>query len=199
MRMTRLVLPERTMALLTRHDSALIVIDLQERLLAEIPRAEAIVASTVRLIRVADALGVPILWTEQYPKGLGATRPEVKEALGERAPIEKLSFGCMGDGGFSSALMQRGVKQMVLVGAESHVCVLQTALGATSRNLGVFVVADAVASREEAHHEAALSRMAWNGVDIVTSEMVIFEWLGKAGTPEFKAVLPIIKGASGQR
>lgn len=186
------------MALLTRHDSALIVIDLQERLLAEIPRADTIAAHSIRLIRVADVLGIPILWTEQYPKGLGATRSDVKAALGMRTPIEKLSFGCMGDPGFSSALMQLDVRHIVLVGAESHVCVLQTALGALGQSLSVSVVGEAVASRDDRQHEAALLRMAKNGADIVTCEMVIFEWLGRAGTSEFKAVLPIIKEFSGK-
>lgn len=181
------------MSLIERDRSVLVVIDLQERLLAEIPAAQDITAQSVRLLRVARELEVPVLATEQYPKGLGPTVAPVAEAMGT-APIEKLSFGCMEEPFFVESLETSERQQVVIVGAETHVCVLQTALRAVER-YEVFVVLDAVASRKTAAHEAALTRMRAEGVSIVTAEMVIFEWLQRAGTPDFKRVLPLIKEA----
>jgi nicotinamidase-related amidase len=181
------------MSLMDRNGSVLVVIDLQERLLAEIPAREAVVAQSVRLMRVARELEVPVLATEQYPKGLGPSVAAVKDLLGDDAPVEKLSFGCMGEPRFAEALEKSGRKQVVVVGAETQVCVLQTALSALAKGYEVFVVADAVASRKEEQHRMALERMRAEGVNVVSAEMAIFEWLGCAGTAEFKRVLPLIK------
>lgn len=186
------------MPLMDRQSAVLVVVDLQERLLAEIPVQEAIASKAALLIRVARELGVPVLATEQYPKGLGPTVASVAEAL-ESEPIEKLAFGCLGEPRFMEALEALGRRQLVLVGAETHVCVLQTALSAVARGFEAYVVTDAVGSRLKDQHRAGLARMAAEGVSVVTAEMAIFEWLGCAGTPEFKRALPLIKEAAERR
>ena len=180
------------MPLIGRDRSVLVVIDLQERLLVEFPTRQSVIEQSVRLVRVAHELAVPVLATEQYPKGLGPMEAPVTEALGV-APIEKVSFGCMGEPRFAEALKESGRRQLVIVGAETHVCVLQTALSALASGYEVFVVADAVASRRQEQYDAGLDRLRAAGVGVVTVEMVIFEWLGCAGTAEFKRVLPFIK------
>jgi nicotinamidase-related amidase len=180
------------MALIERKNAVLIVVDLQERLLEEIRVADAIVARTVELIRAARELEVPILCTEQYPKGLGPTVSAVRDELGE-ARIEKVSFGCFGEEKFVSAWSALERRQLVIAGAETHVCVLQTALAARAGGYDAFVVTDAVAARKKSLHKAGLARMAVAGVEPVTAEMVVFELLGEAGTPEFKRLLPLIK------
>jgi nicotinamidase-related amidase len=183
------------MGLIDRGSAIVVAIDLQERLLAEIPDREAVVSQAVLVLRTARELGVPVIATEQYPKGLGRTVERVA-AVFESAPVEKVAFGCMGEPVFEAALSDLERNHLVLVGAETHVCVLQTALSALERGYRVFVVSDAVGSRAPAQHRAGLERMAAAGVSVATAEMVVFELLGCAGTPEFKRVLPLIKEAS---
>lgn len=186
------------MPLIDRSAAVLVAVDLQEKLLAEIKVRDAIVAQTVLLLRVARELDVPVLATEQYPKGLGPTVAPVLDALSE-APLEKMFFGCLGAAEFAESLHRLGRRQLILTGAETHVCVLQTALSAQAQGFEPFVVGDAVGSRIKDQHRRGLERMAASGVSIVTAEMVIFELLGCAGTPEFKKVLPLIKEAAARK
>lgn len=186
------------MPLIDRQSAVLVAVDLQERLLAELPMQDEIVAQTVMLVRVARELEVPVLATEQYPKGLGPTVPALAEVLAA-GPIEKLAFGCLGEPRFAEALEALGRRQMLIVGAETHVCVLQTAMAALARGFEPFVVSDAVGSRLPDQYQAGIDRMAAAGVSIVTAEMVVFELLGCAGTAEFKKVLPLIKEAAARR
>ncbi|MBN2308282.1 MAG: hydrolase [Candidatus Hydrogenedentes bacterium] len=179
--------------MLDRHSVVLTVIDFQERLLPKIHCAGAIVRQAVRLIRFGRELGLPVLWTEQYPKGLGPTVAEVAGELAGMAPLEKTAFGCLGDAGFAAALEGTGRKQLLITGIETHVCVLQTALAAVAAGHEVFVPRDAVGSRTVSEYEAGLERMARAGAEIVTAEMAMFEVLREAGTPEFKRVLPLLK------
>ncbi|MCC6797216.1 MAG: hydrolase [Candidatus Hydrogenedentes bacterium] len=179
--------------MLDRNNAALVVIDYQERLLPKIHGAEAVTEQAIKLIRFARELDIPILWTEQYPKGLGHTVETVAAELRGKTPIEKTAFGCLGDTNFATAVDNTGRKQLLLTGIEAHICVMQTALLALEKNYAVFIPRDAVGSRFPNEYDAGLSRLERAGAEIVTTEMAIFEMLREAGTPEFKKALPLIK------
>lgn len=176
-------------------DKALLaVIDMQEKLLAAIREREHIAQRIELLVRAARILGVPILWTEQYRKGLGPTAASIAGAIGDAAqPIEKMSFGCFGDECAARAAALTGRNQIILCGIEAHVCVLQTALSALATGWGVFVVEDGVSSRRGLDRDVALSRMTQAGAVSVTAEMAIMELLGTADHEKFGELLPLIK------
>ncbi|HLF41789.1 MAG TPA: isochorismatase family protein [Acidimicrobiia bacterium] len=177
------------MPTLARTRSALVLIDFQARLMPAIHDAEGVVANAGRLLAAAEALGVPTLQTEQNPKGLGPTLPELVPAAG--TALAKMTFDACRTGGLVERLPAGA--EVVVAGCEAHVCVLQTVLGLLDRDVSVYVVADAVGSRRPESKEAALRRMERQGADIVTTEMVIFEWLETAEDPQFKSVIALIK------
>ena len=179
--------------MLKRNDVILLAIDFQEKLLPKMHGGDEALACGVKLARFARVLDLPILWTEQYPKGIGPTVAPLREALAGTSPFEKLSFGCFGAPGFSERVAELGRRQILIAGIEAHVCVLQTALAGCDAGYEVYVVRDAVSSRNVLDCEAGLERMRHAGVTIVTTEMAMFEILGAAGTEDFKKVLPIIK------
>lgn len=173
--------------LMQRDSSALLVVDVQERLLKHIGHWQRLLDNVIWLVLVAQKLGVPVMATEQYPKGLGHTHPDLAALLPERAVAEKSHFSCVAAGCLTGlAGVER--RQVVVCGTESHVCVLQTALELRWQGKEVFVVADAVGSRDPANRELALARMARHGIEIVSREMVAFEWLHHAATEEFREV-----------
>lgn len=174
-------------------DSVLVVIDMQERLVPAMQAPARTIRNTRLLISAAREMAVPILLTEQYPAGLGATVREIAEAAVGAPILEKLHFSCMEDAGFADAFRGLGRKQAVLAGMEAHICVVQTAASLIEQGYQVFVVSDATASRSAESEQACLDRLSASGAGIVTAEMVVFEWLGKAGTPEFKRLLHLIK------
>ncbi len=179
---------------LHRAECVLVVVDIQEKLAARMAERDAVVAAARALILAARRLEVPILVTEQYPRGIGLTLPELRDALGESCvPIEKLSFGCAAEPQFLDRLRALRRNQVVLCGMEAHVCVLQTALGLLDKGSVVHVAADAVCSRNPEHKRIALDLMRQAGVAITSWESAAFQWLGKAGTPEFKDLLPLFK------
>ncbi len=178
---------------LRRTRAGLLVVDIQERLLPAIFEKERVVQNSLRLLKAASALGVPVFATEQYRKGLGATVPEIAAALGQVRPLEKLAFSSCGAAGFLEALQQRKVSQAILCGIEAHVCVCQTCLDLLEEGYGVFVAADAISSRTAENHRLAIERMRYAGAVIVSTEMVLFELLGAAGTEEFKKVLELVR------
>jgi nicotinamidase-related amidase len=173
--------------------TALAVIDFQDKLLPKIPVADAIIAQTVKLIKFARELAIPILWTEQYRNGLGPTNPAIAQELVNVPALEKMSFSCVGDAAIADTLKRMGRSQLLLTGVEAHICVMQTALQALEKGYGVFVPRDAVASRAKSEYKAGLARMQRAGAELVTTEMVMFELLRVAGTPEFKKALPLLK------
>lgn len=179
--------------LIRSEDSALVVIDMQERLVPAMQAPARTLKNASLLLRAAQVCGVPAILTEQYPKGLGATVPEIAAAAGSSPIIEKLHFSCMEDSEFLQAFSELGRKQAVLAGMEAHVCVVQTAASLCEAGYDVFVVSDATASRTLGSEAACITRLNASGVSVVTTEMVVFEWLGKAGTPAFKQLLPMIK------
>lgn len=176
-----------------RSAAGLFVIDIQERLLPSIFENERLIRNAVLLIRAMRILGREILVTEQYPKGIGPTVPEITAALAGLRPLEKLTFSAVGADSFNHAFAKMGATDVVLCGIEAHVCVTQTCIDLIARGLRVFVVSDAVSSRTPENWKAGLERMHDAGAVIVSTEMIIFELLEKAGTPEFKQVLPLLK------
>jgi nicotinamidase-related amidase len=179
---------------LHRATTALVVVDLQERLLPAMFERERVLENSVRLIQGAAALDLPVIATEQYRKGLGGTVPEIAEVLpGGVVRLEKVAFSACGAAGFTPALEAMKVSEVLLCGIETHVCVCQTALDLLEAGCNVFTVADAVSSRSPETHRLGLERMRDAGATIVSTEMALFELLEKAGTEEFKKILPLIK------
>ena len=179
--------------LIRARDSALIVIDMQERLVPAMQAPARTIRNTRLLLQAAAKTGVPALLTEQYPQGLGSTIPEIRNAAGDSLILPKMHFSCMEDTGFSQAFKALDRKQAILTGMEAHICVVQTAASLVEEGYEVFVVSDATASRTIESETACIARLSAAGVSIVTTEMVIFEWLGQAGTAAFKEMLPLIK------
>jgi nicotinamidase-related amidase len=184
-------MPNTETRTLRSDDCALLVIDMQTRLMPAIDGGEKMVAKAVFLAEVAEKLGVPMLFTEQNPSGLGPTVPPLKPFVEQL--FVKRHFSAAREPGFFEHLPP-GRMTIVVVGAETHVCVLQTVLGLRDRNYGVAVVSDAVGSRYMSDKEAGLRRMAEHGAEIVTAEMVAFEWLDTCDNPDFKAVIALVKG-----
>ena len=180
--------------ILSTATSQLLVIDVQEKLAPAMSDAAPVIENSARLVTAARHFALPVTISEQYPRGIGPTVATIREAAGNEARyFEKLAFSCLRDEAIAAHLEAQERKQIVVTGIEAHVCVLQSALDLRSAGHEVFVVVDAVASRQEASRQTALRRMEQAGVHPVTTEMVIFEWLGRAGTPDFKALLPLIK------
>jgi nicotinamidase-related amidase len=169
---------------LTPSQSALLVVDVQEKLMPKIRGADALIRNMAFLIDAAKLAGVWATGTEQYPKGLGATVSELAGRLPARP--EKLSFSCCGVPGLVEGYQKDGKSQIVLVGIESHVCVLNTALDLLAAELQVHVCVDAVGSRYAVDHGTALRRMEQAGVVLTTVETVGFEWIGGAQHARFK-------------
>jgi nicotinamidase-related amidase len=175
-----------------RESTALLVIDVQERLMPVIHEQEKVFASVNKMLRGAEILNLETIITEQYPKGLGNTCKEVQ--LPENANIiEKVCFSCMLNETLSEQLKLTNVKSLVICGAEAHICVLKTTLDALKAGYEVHVVADAVSSRTPENKQLALERMRQAGAFIVSTEMILFLLLDKAGTDEFKAISKLIK------
>jgi len=176
--------PERTL---------LLVVDLQEKLLPAIPERERVVRNSRLLLRLAKEARVPVLFTTQYSKGLGAVVPEVRGEAPAAQLFDKTSFGCFGDAAIDGAVEASDRDQLLVCGIETHICVAQTVLGAFEKGYEVHVASDAVASRTEDNHRVGLSRMEHNGAVLSSAEMAIYELLGRSDSPAFKAMLPLLK------
>ena len=181
------------MSLIHRADSLLLVVDIQAKLAPAIFGADGVTANAVRLLRASAQLGVPAFVSEQYVRGLGPSLEVIREAAGHATFFEKTHFSCAAEPGVVELLRATGRQQILLTGTETHVCVLQTALGLLAAGFDVFLVADAASSRTPENRQAAIERLRAAGVRIVTTEMVLFEWLHRAATDEFRALLPLIK------
>lgn len=173
--------------------SALVIIDVQERLCPAMNDPRRVLHNGARLVKGAQHIGVPVLATEQYPQGIGPTMFDLRSLLPDDAVIQKMTFSAAREPALLERLRSLDVSQVVVMGTEAHVCVQQTCLELAELGWEVFVVADACSSRKVSDQDAAYARMAANGCSVVTTEMVLFEWLGEAGTPLFKDVLPLIK------
>jgi nicotinamidase-related amidase len=181
-------------SLLKATDSALLLVDIQEKFRPVIQGMEELIARAEILVRGAVRLGIPVFATEQYPYALGETVPELKEWLPDNQEYSsKVCFSSFGCESFAKNLVASKRKQVVVVGIETHVCVMQTGLELLAGGYGVYVPTDAVSSRKDADREMGLRRLEKHGAELVTSEMVIFEWLRTAGTPEFKELQTLLK------
>lgn len=178
-----------TNTLMRAERSLLLLIDFQARLLPQIDGAAACEANARRLLAAADLLAVPVLVTEQNPEGLGHTAAGL--GVAGRTSVAKHTFGSCAAPAFMKAIGTH--PDIVVTGCEAHVCVLQTVLGLLDLGRKVFLVRDAVGARRTESKETALARMARHGADIVTTEMVVFEWLRTSEHPNFRAVLQLIK------
>ncbi len=182
--------------LLDSGHSILVVVDIQGRLSSAMPEqdAAAMIANSIRLLEAAKILDVPVLLTEQYPKGLGSTVSELLKHLPPGARVfEKTGFSCCSADGFNQALVASGRSQVILIGQEAHVCVLQTSLELLHQGYQVYVVEDAVCSRRTEHKFCALRRIQQHGASIVCYESVLFEWLKDAKHPDFKAISSLLR------
>jgi len=178
--------------ILKKNKTAFIIIDVQERLMPVIYNNNEVFENVNRLIEGSKILNVPLLITEQYPKGLGKTCTEVNIPEGQEV-IEKVCFSCLLSDPVNEKLKSSGIEQVVLAGVESHICVLKTALDALNSGLQVHVVADAVSSRKEYSKQIALERMRQAGAFIATTEMILFQLMDAAGTEEFKQISKLIR------
>ena len=175
--------------------SQLLVIDIQERLASAMPDEvlEKIVANAQVLLTAANELDIPIVHSEQYPKGLGNTVTAIAEHFSDDASVTKTSFSCSDADGFNDLIATQKRQQIVITGMESHVCVLQTALQLQQKGYTVFVVEDAVCSRKKFTHKNAIKRLRQSGVVVTNVESVLFEWLRDAAHPKFKTLSQLIK------
>jgi nicotinamidase-related amidase len=178
---------------MSRDDSALLVVDVQERLLPQIGDRDRIVWNVRRLIQAAKILRVPVAATEQYPKGLGPTVPELAEFLGEIP--EKLTFSCTGCPEVFTGFRDQGRYKILVVGIEAHVCVQQTVLDLLADGFRVYLSVDAVGSRFEWDYQTSLRRMDSAGATLTTTEAALFEWCEVAGTDEFKQISALVREA----
>jgi nicotinamidase-related amidase len=179
--------------LLKRENTALLIIDIQERILPVILNHQMVIENTIKLIKGFRVLDIPIYYTEQYPKGLGPTASAIKAELSGMEALQKLTFSCSGAGDLFKELKEKNIKQVVVTGIESHVCVQQTVLDLLENGIQVNLCADAVSSRKEIDYKTALDRMRHHGAEVTTSESVLFELLNVCGTDEFKQVSKIVK------
>lgn len=179
--------------ILKKESSALLIIDLQERILPVIRNIDLVIENTLKLIKGFKILQLPVFYTEQYPKGLGPTSQKILEELEGYSAINKMSFSCSGAGDLFSEFRKKQISQIVVCGVESHVCVQQTVLDLLANNFQVNLAADAVSSRKEIDYKTALERMKTLGAEVTTTESILFELLEVCGTPEFKEVSKIVK------
>jgi nicotinamidase-related amidase len=182
---------DRSPELMSAADTALLVVDVQEKLIPAIRDHQRVVWNIRRLIDGAGVLGVQVLATEQYPKGLGGTVGELATLLGD-VP-EKLSFSCCGCEETARQLESTGVHRVLVVGIESHVCVQQTVFDLMAAGYHVYVAVDAVGSRAAIDHETAIRRIDSGGATVTTTEAALFEWCREAGTPEFKQISALVR------
>ena len=179
--------------MLSIENTAQIVVDVQGKLAQLMHQREALFENVRRMIRGAQVLGIPIVWAEQNPAGLGPTVPEVAELLGGIEPIAKLSFSCCGEERFVRALDETGRKQVLVAGIEAHVCVYQTAADLVARGYEVQVAADAVSSRTPENKAVGLAKVAEAGASVTSTETALFELLKEAKGDRFKQILKIVK------
>ena len=176
-------------------NSCLMIVDIQEKLSVVMPEKviNRFKSNADVLLTAADRLNVPVIVTMQYPKGLGDVENFVKDKLNEKSKcFEKTSFSCLGAEGLLEHLEKLNKKQIIMIGLESHICVLQSAIELTEKGYDVFVVSDAIASRKLTSYETSLTRLEQANIWLLNTESVLFEWLRNASHPEFKSLSKLI-------
>jgi nicotinamidase-related amidase len=178
-----------------KEEGVLVIVDVQDALMMKMDQevGKKVIGNIKTLLAFAKEMAIPIFITEQYPKGLGKTVPEIRMELGSILPIEKLSFSCCGVETFNEKLNRSGKKQVILTGIETHVCVLQTADDLMQKGYQVHVVADAICSRRKLDWKIGLRWMEKKGAMISTTEIIAFRLLKEAGTEEFRGLSKLLK------
>ena len=179
--------------MLDKENSVLLVIDIQERLAVVMKEKDAVVRNTQHLIELAKMINLPVVVTEQYPKGLGRTVPELQAALPDVKPVEKTSFDCCGEPAFMAEMRRIGRKKVIVTGMETHICVLQTTIGLLRDGYEPHVVRDAMCSRTKANWKTGIEFMRDAGAAVTGTETVLFQLLKVAGTDVFKKISQRIK------
>ena len=175
--------------LMKKNDSLLLIIDVQERLTPAMDNPREVINTCATLLGVAQELEVPYIISEQYPQGLGQTMIDLRnEVASDTTYFPKIEFSCWQNEAIAKEIKKHHKKQIVIAGIETHICVVQTAIDLKNAGYDVFVVSNACSSRNQLNHVLGLQRLMYTGVEVVNSEMVIFEWLEKAGSPEFKTI-----------
>ena len=174
---------------------ALLVVDIQERLMPVIDGKEGVVKNSQLLIKTARSLQMPIVATTQYAARIGSLLPEITDDLQDIIPVDKLEFGCFANENFQERVqsLPRDIDNLIVCGVETHICIYQTVLGGLMKGYTMWVPSDAVSSRTRHNYRSGLERIRDIGGTIANTEMIIYELLGKAGTPEFKELLPFLK------
>ena len=181
------------MGLINEDESLFLIIDVQQKLLNAIFNKPVVERYTSILSHASQILGIPVIATEQYPKGLGNTVETVRDFLSKDAKVfEKISFSALENIEIKKSIISTRKKQIIIFGIETHICVNQTVLALIEEGFEVFVVSDACGSRDEAEHNAGLNRMKSHGANIITTEMVLFELLKSAKHPNFKEIQSLI-------
>jgi nicotinamidase-related amidase len=178
---------------LDKEDTVLLIVDIQEKLAVVMTEKEKVVRNNMHLIELAKMIGMPVMVTEQYPRGLGATVKDIREALPFYRPIEKMTFDCCGQPPFLEELKEHNKRNVVLTGMETHICVLQTCIGLLKGGINVHIVQDAVCSRTKENWKAGVEFMREAGAVVTSTETVLFQLLKVAGTEEFKKISQRIK------
>lgn len=178
---------------INKDEALLLVIDIQEKLLPAIDNGENVINKNDTLISIANNLSIPIVYTEQYPKGIGPTVEKLKGNLNKAAKFEKMTFSACLEDGFLEHIKSAGRKKIIVTGTETHVCVFQTIRDLLNNGYHVFVPIDAVGSRLKETKENALSLLRDMGAVITNTELIAFDLIKKSGTPEFKEVLKLVK------
>lgn len=173
--------------------ASLLIVDVQENLGPVVAEPRQVYRNCALLLQAAARLAVPVTVSEQYPKGLGPTMGELLALAPAGAVLEKMHFSCAAEPAILARLQNFQRRQVVVAGIEAHVCVLQSALGLRQAGFDVFVVTDACSSRKADNHKLAMQRLAAAKIAVVSTEMVLFEWLHVAGTAEFKDLIKLIK------
>jgi nicotinamidase-related amidase len=176
-----------------KHESVLLIVDIQERLAATMEMRDAVINNCLHLIELAKMQNIPIVVTEQYPRGLGQTAAEIRDAVTVYQPIEKLAFNCCGEPAFMNAIKALNKKTVILTGMETHVCVLQTCVSLLEKGFNVHLVQDGVCSRTKENWKVGTAFMRDAGAIVTCTETVMFQLLQVAGTEEFKAISKRIK------
>ena len=183
----------RHSTILQKETTGLLIVDIQERINAVMKYRETVVENTVKLIRGFKVFELPVFITEQYRKGLGATESSILEALEKPQIVEKLTFSCCGASQLMTQIHDKNIKQVVICGIETHVCIQQTALDLLANDFLVYLIRDAVSSRKKIDHKSAIDRMRNEGIIVTTAESVLFELLVEAKTQAFKEISQIVK------
>ncbi len=178
---------------LNKEEAVLLIIDFQERLAAIMKEKDKVVKNCQHLLELAKMQGIPVVVTEQYPKGLGRTVPELRSAVPDYKPIEKTAFNCCGEPAFVADIKKLGKKQIVITGMETHICVLQTTIGLLQLGFTVHAVQDAIISRTKDNWRTGIAFMRDAGAVVTCTETVLFQLLKVAGTEEFKRISQRIK------